>query len=158
AAALGGLGFLWWRRRQKSAHRMLSFVALVREPVTFDPAVLARLAGKVWKADLGDGTSEGEDGFVVHAGISSMIQCQDRMMIVNSFPTPYVEDVEGTAEGFTDLRLRKLFCEHAAWFSCDALGVEPDTPDQEVRQWYRQLGKLFAELLDDNCVMIFLPE
>lgn len=137
---------------------MVSYVALLREPVDFDAAILARLAGKVWKADLGDGTSEGEDGFVVCGGVANMIQCKGRMVLVNSFPTTYTPDVDETAEGISDLRLRGLFRQHAAWFSCDAMGVEPGTPDEEVQQWYRVLGKLFAELLDDNCLMIFLPE
>ena len=154
--AAGG-GYWWWKRRQRSG-RMISFVALLREPVTFDPAVLARVAGKVWKADLGDGASEGEDGFVVSGGIATMIQCKGRMALVNAFPTTYTPDVEETAEGIVDLRLRGLFLEHTAWFSCDALGVDDNAPDEEVQGWYRVLGKLFAELLDDNCLLIYLPE
>src|SRR5262249_15615814 len=28
----------------------------------------------------------------------------------------------------------------------------------EIREWYRRLGKLLAELLDENCFLIFLPD
>src|SRR5262245_61624430 len=52
AALIGGFLFWWIRRRRR--HRLISFVALLRETVEFDPAVLARVAGKAWDADLGD--------------------------------------------------------------------------------------------------------
>ena len=81
-----------------------------------------------------------------------------RMFLVNCFPKPYTEDVDKAADGIVDLRIRALFREHQAWFSCDALGVDGSTPEEECLEWYRRLGKLFAELLDDNCLLIFLPD
>jgi uncharacterized protein YegJ (DUF2314 family) len=156
ATAAAGIAF-WWRRRRRR-HRLISFVALVRESVTFDLAVLAKVAGKVWKADLGDGTAEGEDGFVVGVGVTNTIMHKDRLFLINSFPAPYVPDVEKTAAGITDMRIRSLFCEHRAWFSCDAMGVDASTPEEEVRLLYRRLGLLFAELLDENCLLIYLPD
>lgn len=87
----------YWRIRRRRRTRLISFVALVKEPVTFDPAVLASVAGRVWNADLGDGTSEGTDGFVVGVGVTSTIMHDSRMFLVNSFPVPYTEDVEAAA-------------------------------------------------------------
>jgi hypothetical protein len=43
-----------WRVRRRRRTRLISFVSLVREPVVFDPAVLARIAGEAWNADLGE--------------------------------------------------------------------------------------------------------
>jgi uncharacterized protein YegJ (DUF2314 family) len=116
------------------------------------------VVGKVWNADLGDGTSEGSDGFVAGAEISNMIMCEGRMFLINTFPRPYVEDTEQVAEGIADKRIRGLFREHRAWFSCDALGVDGRTSAEEVGEWYRRLGKLFAQLLDDNCVLVMVPD
>lgn len=48
--------------------------------------------------------------------------------------------------------------QHQAWFSCDALGADGSTSDDEVLAWYRRSGPLFAELLDENCLLIFLPD
>jgi uncharacterized protein YegJ (DUF2314 family) len=155
--ALAGAFVYWWIRR-RNRYRLISFVALVRDPVTFDPAVLAKVAGKVWKADLGDGTSEGADGFVVGADIMNTIMHDGRMFLINSFPTPYAEDIEKAAEGIGDMRIRSLFRQHQAWFSCDAMGVDGRTSEEEVLDWYQRLGKLFAELLDENCLLIFLPD
>jgi uncharacterized protein YegJ (DUF2314 family) len=155
--ALAGGFFYWWIRRRRRS-RLISFVALLREPVTFDPAVLARLAGEAWSADLGDGASEGADGFVAGADVVNTIMHEGRMFLINSFPKPYVEEPEKAASEIPDKRIRGLFEEHKAWFSCDALGVDGTTLDDEVREWYRRLAKLFAELLDENCLLIFLPD
>jgi uncharacterized protein YegJ (DUF2314 family) len=151
-------GIWYWRKQRRERSRLISFVALTREPVTFDPTVLARIAGKVWNADLGDGETEGADGFVVGVNVMNTIMCRGRMFLINSIPQPYVSNVEEAAEGIADLRIRNLFFQHQAWFSCDALGVDGTTTREEILDWYQHLGRLFAELLDDNCVMIFLPD
>ncbi len=149
---------IYWRIRKRRQPRLISLVALLREPMKFDPAVLAQVAGKAWNADLGDGSSEGPDGFVVGMDVMTTIMHEGRMFMLNSFPRPYVDDVESVAESIVDLRLRELFREHQAWFSCDAMGIDGRTSAAEVRDWYQRLGRLFAELLDDNCLMIFLPD
>jgi uncharacterized protein YegJ (DUF2314 family) len=156
AALIGG--YLAWRIRKRRKSRIISLVALLREPVTFDPAILAAVAGKVWNADLGDGASEGTDGFVAGMEVMNTIMYDGRMFLINSFPKPYTEDPQQAAEAIPDLRIRSLFSEHQAWFSCDALGVDGTTSDEEVLDWYRRLGKLFAELLDDRCLLIYLPD
>lgn len=150
--------FVYWRIRRRRRSRLISFVALLRAPVTFDPAILAKVAGKTWSADLGDGDSEGADGFVVGVDVMNTIMHDGRMFLINTFPKPYTEDLEKAAEGIADLRIRSLFTQHQAWFSCDALGVDGTTPEHEVLDWYRRLGKLFAELLDENCLLIYLPD
>jgi uncharacterized protein YegJ (DUF2314 family) len=155
--ALIAAAVFWWIRR-RNRPRLISIVALTREPVSFDPAVLARVAGKAWEADLGDGESEGPDGFVGGGGMMNAIMHQGRMFMINSLPKPYMDDVEKACEFIKDLRVRELFREHQAWFSCDAMGVDAKTPEEEVVDWYRQIGTLFAELLDENCLLIFLPD
>lgn len=160
-ALAGGAAYLFWRRRQRQQTRLVSFVALLREPRPVDPAVLARLAGKAWNADLGDGArdgAEGADGFVAGVDVISTIMYRGRMFLINNFDRPYVDDRDQAAEAIGDLRIRQLFLEHEAWFSCDAMGVVGTTPEDAVRDWYQLLGKLFAELLDDNCLLIFLPD
>jgi uncharacterized protein YegJ (DUF2314 family) len=156
ALVAGGLAY--WRHRRRKRSRLISLVALVHEPVTFDPAVLARVAGKAWNADLGDGNSEGADGFVAGVDVMNTIMHDGRLFLINSFPRPYTDDPEKAAETIPDKRIRTLFGEHRAWYSCDALGVDGTTSEEEVVEWYRRLGKLFVELLDDNCLLIFLPD
>jgi uncharacterized protein YegJ (DUF2314 family) len=157
--AMAGLGiWLYWRMRRKRASRMISLVALLREPVTFDATVLAKIAGRAWSADLGDGTAEGEDGFVVSVGSINTIMHGDRPYLVNCIPSPYVEDPETVSESIVDLRVRRLFGEHQAWFSCDALGVDGTSTAEEISDSYRGLARLFVEFLDENCLLIYIPD
>ncbi len=146
----------WWIRRRRT--RLISFVALLREPVSFDPAVLAAVAGKAWGADLGDGGSPGKDGFVCGTGRFTTVMHDGRAVLINSVPEPYTPDVETAAATIADLRIRGLLLEHRAWFSCDALGVDGTTPAAEIREWRRRLAILFAELIDENCLLIYLPD
>ncbi len=137
---------------------MISFVALLREPMTLDPVVLAKTASRAWKADLGDGSVEGEDGFVVGAGPINTIVYDNRPYLINCMPSPYVDDLETVSKSIVDLRIRQLFDEHKAWVSCDALGIDGATRAEEISDYYRRLAKLLAEFLDDNCLLIYLPD
>lgn len=150
--------WLYLRRRRKRTDRMISLVALLREPMAFDPVVLAKIASRAWNADLGDGISEGEDGFVVCVGIVNMIAHGNRHYLLNCIPAPYAEDLDAASELIVDLRIRRLFLEHRAWFSCDVLGVDGATSAEEIADCYRQLAKLFAEFLDENCLLIYVPD
>jgi uncharacterized protein YegJ (DUF2314 family) len=153
--------FLWRRARarRRDETRLVSIVALLSAPRLFDPAIVASVAGKVWSLDLGDGSSPGEDGFVVgNVGPMTAIHAEGRMMIINSFPSPYVPNVDEVAASISDMRRSQLFAEHKAWFSIDAMGVTASSTDDEVREWYRRLGPLFAELLDEQCLLLFLPD
>lgn len=156
AIVIGGV--IVWRIRRRRRHRLIAFVGLLREPVEFDPAVLATIAGRVWNVDLGDGHSEGADGFVVGVGPMNTIMLRDRMFLINCIPRPYSENIEQEAEAVADKRSRAALLEHRAWFSCDAMGVDGSTSEADIVDWYRRLGKLFAELLDDNCLLIFVPD
>jgi uncharacterized protein YegJ (DUF2314 family) len=155
--------FVWFRKRraeQEDEHEMLSFVALLKEPQYLEAVILASAAKRAWNADLGNGTedSEGEDGFIAGESPTCIIRYGERMVLVNSFPQPYVESPEEAAESIPDLRLREPFAQHRAWISCDALGVDSFDDIEDVRAWYRLLGPLLSELVDDNCLAIFLPQ
>ena len=149
-----------WQKRQRKAPRIVSFVVLLHEPKYIDEQVLAAAANRAWGAELsiGEGGEESEDGFVVASDPMNMIMYLKEMHLVNNFKSPYVENPEKLAETIADQRLSQMIAQHKAWFSCDALGVDHTTSQEEVATWYQRLGKLTAELLDENCIGIYLPE
>lgn len=140
--------------------QMISFVALLREPQRIEPIYVATAAKKAWGADLSydESDEEGPDGFVVgdDSTPTLIVKYRERMIMVNNLAAPYVDDPQEVADTIPDLRLRGLVAEHTAWLSCDALGVE-SFDDDVVREWYRILGPLFSELVDDNCLAILTP-
>ena len=158
------IGLIFLNRRKKrladDEHQMLSFVALLKESRHLEPIMIQTAARKAWGAELGIGDDEGPDGFVVgnEALPSIVMNYQGHMILVNNFPVPYVDDPEEAAESIGDLRLRSLVAEHTAWISCDALGVESFDDMDAVREWYKRLGPLLCELVDDNCLAIMLPQ
>ena len=38
------------------------------------------------------------------------------------------------------------------------MGLDGSSTEEEVRSAYRQSARLFSELIDENCLLIFLPE
>jgi len=155
---VGVWGYRTWRRRERP-ERMISLVVLLREAMLLDGAIVAQLAGRAWDADLGDGVSEGDDGFTVSAvGMHTVVQHGRQAYLVNCMPGPYVADPAETAESIVDLRTRRLFAEHTAWISCDALAVADDAGDDELRDHYRHIGLFLAELLNENGLLICEPD
>lgn len=162
AAVFAVLVILWWRKRQRDRSRLISFVALLREPQSLEALYIQTAARKAWNVELGVGEEgddeDNDDGFVVGEDPSFVVRYGDRLILLNNFDAPYMEDPEEAAQDIVDLRLRSLVAQHTAWMSCDALGLEHPNDPQELRAWYRVLGSLLAELIDDNCLAIYLPD
>ncbi|MEM7782305.1 MAG: DUF2314 domain-containing protein [Planctomycetota bacterium] len=138
---------------------VISIVALLKHPQRIEPIYVETAARKAWGADLGSGELEGPDGFVVGNEDlpTTMISYDGRMMMLNNFPDPYFADTEGLVDEINDLRLKKLVREHSAWMSIEAVAVDSFDDIDEVKKWYRILGPMLSELVDDNCLLIMLP-
>ena len=78
----------------------------------------------------------------------------DHFFLVNSFPRPYMDDPDEAAGEIGELRLRKAVRDHEAWVSVDLLG---ECAESELPAVYGTLGKLAAELIDDDCLALFAP-
>jgi uncharacterized protein YegJ (DUF2314 family) len=74
---------------------------------------------------------------------------------VMSMPEPYVKNRAEVADGTREFLLKKAIQDHDAWIGVDALNEM--TPEQ----WplaYQPIGRLIAELADDNCIAIYCPQ
>ncbi|NOX53782.1 MAG: DUF2314 domain-containing protein [Planctomycetes bacterium] len=137
--------------------RLISIVALLKREQPLDLVLLAAAARRAWGADLGDGSSEGEDGFVAGTPLNALLRWSDRMILVHSIPKPYVNDPAEVARKLRDIRLRNVMIHHEAWLSCDAMLTNEVPSDTELQRWYRVLGRLLAQLIDEeNCLGIFV--
>jgi uncharacterized protein YegJ (DUF2314 family) len=67
-------------------------------------------------------------------------------------------EVETVAAGCEDPRLREAIRTHAAWVSIDAMGIDRLRPREDrVLIYQRLLGKIAAELLDDDSLVLYAP-
>jgi uncharacterized protein YegJ (DUF2314 family) len=144
-------------RKKQSAP--VAFVWLLDEPRNLDVATVRRLAEQALGVTMGDDPADdaplseagnfviGEPpGFMVHAG--------EHMLLVNTFPIPYMENPQRAAEQIGELRLRKAVGEHRAWVSADLLG---EYEGEAREEGLRLIGKLAAALADERCLALYLP-
>ena len=150
------LGSWWWTRAGRAGHDepMVAFVLLLSQPRQLDAADVAAAVKRAWEEpdeadqpDTDDAVMGQPPHFIVRAGKFAVL--------VNVFPEPYVSEPEREAEQIADLRLRQAFAAHRAWLSAGLLGPLEGLDRQKV---YQHLGKLIAELVDDDCLAIYATE
>jgi uncharacterized protein YegJ (DUF2314 family) len=141
-------------RPQRRDKPLVALVLFLNQPRLLDAAELAERAGDVFGEPFTCDNDNATDNFVAGAEPSFIFKHGDHFYLINSFERPYVEDPEAAADSIVELRLRKAVREHCAWLSVDLLG---ECSQHEVGEVYRTIGKLLAELADDDCVAIFAP-
>ena len=147
------LGVRLWRK-MKSRHGPppLSIVLLLNRPrrLTVDQLVAAvrNALGIDMTQDQGEGVFlEGEESlFLIGLG--------DHAFIVNNVGDPYVEETEAAARAMPEARLRKALREHKAWISVDYVG---ERRDADLAAVYGEIGKIAAELVEDDGLAIMAP-
>lgn len=149
--------FLDWLKRlfvRKQAPPPEAFVWLLDEPRMLEADTVRRVVEQALGVSF---PPEGDDNatqFVIGEPPSVAVGLGDQMLLVNSFPSPYMKDPKQAAEATGELRLRKILLEHRAWISADLLGEY----EGEVRQeGLRRIGKIAAALADGHCLALYVP-
>lgn len=135
---------------------LLSLVALLPEAQFLDAAIIARLAGKAWKSFIG--TDEEMDGGSCVVGESPhfLLTHAGQSFALHNFDRPYWSDSEAAAAAAPDGRIQQALRRHRAWLSVDCLDRDLDAGER--RHIGRLLGRLLAELIDTDCLAIYVPE
>lgn len=139
----------WFRKKEDPPP--VSLVMLLREHRHLEAAMLEPIVERVFDVVLTH-ADDAQDFVVGDADLPTFaIKANERMWLLHHFGRPYFDELDEVLASVRDLRLRYALSEHNAWLSVDALGDEfPENP-------YPAIGKLIAELLDDNCVAVFAP-
>ncbi len=140
-------------RKRRPAKRIVSLVLLLREERYLDPVILRKLASNAFDMEFED--SDDAENFVVMVqdDVNYMIKAHGQMFLVNNYARPYIEDVEEVSEEIQELRLRQAVREHRAWMSVDRFGPAHMSEDAS----FHWIGRLLAELIDNDCTAIFCP-
>jgi uncharacterized protein YegJ (DUF2314 family) len=67
------------------------------------------------------------------------------------------EDLREVANRSEHSAVRGAIREHKAWVSIDAMGVDDSISKEERSKVYSLLAPLAAELMDDRCMLLYLP-
>ncbi len=146
----------------------LSLVLLFREPQYLDAAILAQLASDAWSTEVDVVESdEEEDDFEGESDTGPTRSLVGGAMphffgfhppaffTIHCFDEPYFEDPEDIAGAVPELRAQQAIAQHRAWLSVDLIHWMGENQDQE--EAYRLIGKLLAELADENCLAVLDP-
>ncbi len=159
--ATAALIAIWWWRHwnaNSTGARIISIVGLLDEPIEITGDDLREAARRAWGAQLGDADEEGRDGFVIDSEMLAIVCYHNFTYGVIASPELYVKNLDEAAESIPDLRARMHFFNHRAWFSIDVMGADEGMSDEETKRHYRRIGLLFSELIDEHCLLIFLPD
>lgn len=149
----------FFRREKSPEPRILSLVILLRESRYLDPVILRKLAARAFQVEFddlnGDSDPDESENSIVRSkdDVNYLIRARGETFLINNYPRAYVEDVIRIGGEIAELRFRQAFLEHRAWLSVDRYGSSRMS-DAEALHW---IGRLTAELLDDDCTAIYCP-
>ena len=146
----GRIKSLFSRKKDEPIHAL---VFLRNEPRILDSETLERVVERALGVDFSSKDEEDTDAcFVAGFPPILMVKLPDAMVLVNCVPAPYVPNPEKLANQIKELRMRKAVAEHKAWMSVDWMG---DKDPESLKSGYRTIGKIAAELVDDDCVALY---
>jgi uncharacterized protein YegJ (DUF2314 family) len=160
AVALVAVGVVvWFFMRRRRRHGPIRAIALLQSRARLLSDVKLRAAiERAWGVHLPENGPEDATDFVavVPGAPTAFVQIDGVRYLINSFPTPYLDDPASAASGITDLRLRTIIAEHKAWMSVDLMGNLPEGWDE--RMLYSRLGKLAAEIAADDTLGFYFTQ
>jgi uncharacterized protein YegJ (DUF2314 family) len=142
------------RRLFGRGHQFISIVVLLKVPRKLDELELRGAVERAWNVTLGDDSEP--NNFVVMNGPVRLVQVKGHFFNVLSAARPYIEKREAFASKLRDLRVKAAVLEHSAWMSVDYHGSGASRLSKDDK--YAATAKLVAELLDDDCLGICLPD
>lgn len=162
----GLIGVLWiiWsvvreimRRRELQNRPLISLVQLRRVANNFlTDRKLAEVASRVWGCEFGSGSGGEQQAYVVGRSPAFIVNAPGMTLLINNFKAAYMSDIEQVASEMKELRMRHAIESHTAWLSVDLMVMHEQTRDSA--EAYPFIAKIFADLLDDDCVAVYAPE
>lgn len=135
-----------------------SIVLLRSTPLFLDSAILARAASRAFGADCDEMEMERGPDFTKDLFVGGQMPvflcfCRPHSLAVHSIDEP-LEDHRSIAASIHEPRARKAVETHKAWVAITSMEDAPDDPAAV----YRACGRLAAELFDEECLGIVLPQ
>jgi uncharacterized protein YegJ (DUF2314 family) len=150
---LDKINSLFRRRPNPANDPPISAVLLLSKPAVLAEDILHQAATHAWGRALDPGHNE----FIVINGPFTIMTFEGRVIHLIRVPKPYFDDIEGAARAAKELRLQNAIRDHKAWMSLDLL--QPQNPaGPEKDECYRRICSLAAQLIDDSCLAVYIPQ
>jgi hypothetical protein len=140
------------RKLERNDQEMpISMVLLLRTTHLFRKDELISAAERAWHRSFSGG--DGSMHFVTQSGHVTIVKVGAFILNIANSSGPYLDNPENTAKSLPQESQRKAWSQHRAWTAIDCWNLDADVELQHC-----VLAKLAAELLDDNCVGIYIPD
>ncbi len=93
---------------------------------------------------------------MVSGNLTSFHRMDDDTFVVNTFSRIYVDDVEQALVNTRDVRARRAIQKHRAWWSIGS--IHREGPHATKTKLYKHMLRVAAEVLNDDCLAIYIPE
>jgi hypothetical protein len=137
-----------WQRVGKD--EPLTMVLLLREPHFFRDGELRLAAERAWRISFAGG--EGSMHAVAQSEHMTLLKAGPHLLSFFHYPKPYINNPKDNVKWLRRVSQQRAWIEHLA-----CVGVDYLNPETDVELGYCILGKLVAELLDENCTAVYLP-
>lgn len=134
----------------------ISLVALLREPQYLDATMLAHWATIAWDTTVGTEDDANEHAYAVGDSPQFILKKGPHFFLTLNVDEPYFDDLDDVAEQMDELRIRHAIAEHRGWMAIDLVNSEQSR--SLPADIYHEIGRLFAEILDDDCLAILCPQ
>ncbi len=138
---------------QPSGHdntSIASMVLLLRQPHLFSEEELRRAAERAWGISFAGG--EESKHFVLQSGHVILLKAGPHLLSLLNVPKPYLNDPSKIAKRWPKPSQQQAWGEHVAFAAVDYSGRSTD-----VELEYCVLAKLVAEMVDANCIGVYVP-
>ncbi|MBS1840891.1 MAG: hypothetical protein JSS69_02525 [Acidobacteria bacterium] len=132
----------------------ISIVLLLRQPRKIGETVLREAAERAWNVKLE--TGEKAQNFVVVNAMVRFVKIHGHFFQVLTAARPYITDVEFAVALASDELVKTAIIAHKAWLSVDYITSRNSQLSEDAR--YAATGKLIAELVDETCLAICVPD
>src|SRR5579884_1119886 len=132
---------------------LISVVFFMSKRMEFTEDELRTAVVKAIGRELVDSQKE----IIVAESPTSFIRVEGQIYMIHRFSRVYVDDVDQAVAETPDPLGKKAIREHKAWCSID-LNWPQNPGGKEKVSFYKRMLRIAAELLNSDCLAIYLPE
>ena len=138
-----------------SKPELISIVLHFRHPAPLSEAQLHEAVRRAWGRDVSPDLNE----HIVNKPPICFVKFSRMVLLLSSGSKPYCppQYLEQALAQFPEERQKAVARDHKAFLTIDLLNPKRPTREEKER-CYRQMGRLAAELVDDNCMGVYVPE